>query len=358
MKSSIMWHYIGQESEVLLKLLRSPQTDIFAREKGGGLKAVYLIAHGSSFNAAVSTLGYFTKVAGMRAYAYTPGNFCTSSTPIAYEDPASTLVIVISQTGTSSGAIKALEYVGSLGFKTLSITDVKDSPIDVKADDTLCLFCGEENSNAKTKGYSATLMLLMMLALSLGSKNGTLDMVQKQAGLNELNGMIAKIPEVTEKAFDFCQKAKIGEAMRDLYVLGSGVNFGTAQEGQLKLMETMCIPTMFNDIGEFSHGMHRAIDGESSVLLIKSCDGMKDQIEKAYRYLKGITDHVWMIDATEEASDDATSRFCVPSFVGTQSVLLTTLAIQVMSVYAPEHNGKDPNRNSHNDFTVVAGTRS
>ena len=352
-----MWHYIRQEPDILLKLFRSPQTDIFAKDKGGGLKAVYFIAHGSSFNAAVSTLGYFVKAAGIRAYAYTPGNFCTGNTPVAHEDPASTLVIVISQTGTSSGTIKALEYASVLGFDTLSITAGKGSPVDVKADDTLYLFCGEENSNAKTKGYSATLMTLMMLALSLGLENGTLDIVQKKAGLNELESIIGKIPEVEEKALDFCKKAKIGRAMRDLYVLSSGMNFGTAQEGQLKLMETMCMPTMFNDIGEFSHGMHRSIDRESSVLLIKSCDGMKDQIEQSYQYLKNITDHVWMIDATGEASDDA-SRFCVPSFAGTQSVLLTTLVIQVMSVYAPEYNGKDPNRDSHNDFTVVAGTRS
>jgi fructoselysine-6-P-deglycase FrlB-like protein len=122
-------------------------------------------------------------------------------------------------------------------------------------------------------------------------------------------------------------------------------------------METMCIPTMFNNIGEFSHGMHRSIGGQSSVLLIKSCDGMKGQIEQAYQYLKNITDHVWMIDATGEASDEA-RRLCVPFFADTQSLLLTTLVIQVISVYAPEYNGKDPNRDAHNDFTVIAGTRS
>lgn len=109
-------------------------------------------------------------------------------------------------------------------------------------------------------------------------------------------------------------------------------------------------------IGEFSHGMHRSIDSGSSVLLIKSCDCMKDQIEQSYQYLKGVTDRVWMIDATGEGSNDET-RLCVPSFPGAQSVLLTTLAIQVISVYAPEYNGKDPNRDAHNDFTVVAGTR-
>jgi glucosamine 6-phosphate synthetase-like amidotransferase/phosphosugar isomerase protein len=297
-------------------------------------------------------------VAGIRSYAYTPGNFLAAGGPIAFEDPKSTLLVVISQTGTSSGAIKALEYAGKLGFQTLSITAARGSPLDAKADNTLYLFCGEENSNAKTKGYSATLTLLLMLALSLGLTNGTLNDAQKQSGLDELAGMVGAISEVAKKTFAFCKRVKIGEAMSSLYVLGSGINFGTAQEGQLKLMETMCVPTMFNDIGEFSHGMHRSIDEESNVLLIKSPDGMEGKIEGAYQYLKGNSNRVWMIDVCGEVCDDEdTNRLCLPFFADTQSVLLVTMAVQIISVFAPEYNGNDPNRNAHDDFTLVDGTR-
>ncbi|MEN6417335.1 MAG: SIS domain-containing protein, partial [Clostridiaceae bacterium] len=118
----------------------------------------------------------------------------------------------------------------------------------------------------------------------------------------------------------------------------------------------MCIPTMFNDIGEFSHGMHRAINRGSSVLLIKASDSMKDSIEQSYQYLKGICDSVWIVDASGEESQDD-SRIVLPLFKRTQSLLLTTLAVQILSVYAPECNGLDPNRDAHNDFTIVAATR-
>jgi len=356
MRSSIMWHYIDEEQEVLSRLIQSDQTDAYAEKKGLYIKAVYFVAHGSSFNAAVSVLSYFAKKAGVRAYAYTPGNFCSGCSPVAMEDPASTLVVVISQTGTSSGAIQALEYAGTMGLNTLSITAVDGSPVALKADHALSLMCGEENSNAKTKGYSATLTLLLQIALSLGSKNGTLDKDKKQAGIDEITRMIQCIPEIYERALQFCRRTSYGEKMLALYVLGSGINFGTAQEGQLKHMETMCIPTMFNDIGEFSHGMHRSITEKSSVLLIKSDDDMQDLIERSYQYLKGITPHVWMIDATGSDAEEQ-NRLNLPSFADTQSLLLTTLAIQIMSVYAPELNGHDPNRNAHDDFTIVAKTR-
>ena len=58
--------------------------------------------------------------------------------------------------------------------------------------------------------------------------------------------------------------------MESLYVIGNGMHFGTAMEGQLKMMETQCIPSMFNDLGEFSHGMHRALTIDSNVILINT----------------------------------------------------------------------------------------
>lgn len=45
--------------------------------------------------------------------------------------------------------------------------------------------------------------------------------------------------------------ASYGKDMKDIYVIGDGMQFGSCLEGQLKLMETMCMPTMFNDILEF-----------------------------------------------------------------------------------------------------------
>ena len=168
--------------------------------------------------------------------------------------------------------------------------------------------------------------------------------------------MIEKIPALRDRTVAWCGENDFGAAMKDLYVLGSGMNFGTAQEGQLKLMETMCIPTMFNDIGEFSHGMHRSITPLSSVLLLRSENEYAGLTAQIYRYLRGITEHVWMIDATGEPAMDG-HCLCVERFAQTQSLLLTTLAVQALSVYAPERQGLDPNRNAHDDFTEVVGTR-
>lgn len=354
--SSIMWSYIAQEQETLGRLMGSEAVGAFAARAGGGLEAVYIAAHGSSFNAATAVADFLARVAGLRVYAVTPANFCCSHAALCAEDRGKTLVAAISQTGTSAGVIEALELAQKWCFATLGITDVGDSPVARKADHMLPLLCGEEDSNAKTKGYSATLLLLMRLAVELGLARGTISRAQAEDINAELAGMIEKIPALRDRTVAWCVENDFGAAMKDLYVLGSGMNFGTAQEGQLKLMETMCIPTMFNDIGEFSHGMHRSITPLSSVLLLRSENEYAGLTAQIYRYLRGITEHVWMIDATGEPAMDG-HCLCVERFAQTQSLLLTTLAVQVLSVYAPERQGLDPNRNAHDDFTEVVGTR-
>lgn len=352
-----MWQYIAQEPEVLARLLESDEPQRVAAELGRGLEAIYIVAHGSSYNAAVSTAEFLASTARLRVYAATPADFCCRHSSLLQERRGATLVVTISQTGTSSGAIEALEAARAWGFRTLGITDVKDSPVARKADRALYLLCGEEDSNAKTKGYSATLMLLMLLGIALGAERGMLDESAARRLREELRGMTAAIPALTGQLIDWCRAHDFGAELKDLYVLGSGMNFGTAQEGQLKLMETVCIPTMFNDIGEFSHGMHRSITPQSSILLIRAANDCAALTLQAFHYLRGITPHVWLLDASGQKLAEGTDCISIPFFPATQSLLLTTLAVQVLSVYAPEQQGLDPNRDAHNDFTGVVGTR-
>ena len=108
---------------------------------------------------------YFNNVSGVRAYAYTPENLFSVGSALLLEDRKSTLVVGISQTGTSSGVLSALSKAIKEGFGSLAITATVPSPIEKMSDNVLNLMCGEEDSNAKTKGYSATLTVLLLLSL-------------------------------------------------------------------------------------------------------------------------------------------------------------------------------------------------
>lgn len=353
---SIMWDYIAEEPEILAKLMDAQEIREFAGRVGKDTEAIYFVAHGSSYNAALAVSDFLSAYGGVRVYVYTPANFRHNAYALQREEKKSVLVAAISQTGTSSGVVEALCEARRDGFCTLGITDVPDSPVARESEYTLLLGCEREDSNAKTKGYSATLLVLLLLAVHLGYEKQIVSNEKKAAVLQEIDEQIREIPDLSERMKNWCTESNFGDALKEVYVLGYGMNFGTAMEGQLKLMETMCIPSMFNDIGEFSHGMHRAITKRSSVLLLQTRSSLAELAEKTFHYLKRIAGHVWMLDASGK-TDEEEGRILIKAYPLTQSLLLMTLAIQVLSVFAPEQVGKDPNRDANDSFTEVAHTR-
>ena len=50
-------------------------------------------------------------------------------------------------------------------------------------------------------------------------------------------------------------------------------------------METMCIPTMYSDIDEFSHGMHRSVNDKSSIVMLVD-DECREKMINSYKYFK------------------------------------------------------------------------
>lgn len=351
MFESCMWTYMKEEKELLLNLLQNHnvQENIDSLKE---IEALYCVAHGSSFNACNAISSIISKYAKVRCYVYTPSNFENNALSLQFENPKTTAVLGISQTGTSRGVLEALDKVKD--FKKITITNEKDSPVDKQGDVTYYLQVNEEDSNAKTKGFSATLLILILFALELAYTKGNISLDQKNALLLEVEKEISNLDQIIENTISWCEKNQYGKGMEQVYVVGSGVNYGSALEGQLKLMETMCIPTMFNDIGEFSHGMHRSLKSNSYVILLNAQSG-QDLMVKTFEYCKEKNIPVLMINGEEDIDDEGVLN--VGRYRFTASVFSIITTIQAISAYVPEVNGFDPNRKANDDYTDWMTTR-
>ena len=84
-------------------------------------------------------------------------------------------------------------HARELGFAVVGITQVTDSPISRLADRCLYLGCGGENSNAKTKGYSSTLLALMIMGIGYGQKYGSMDQESCRNILEELRLCVKRL---------------------------------------------------------------------------------------------------------------------------------------------------------------------
>lgn len=354
MYDSVMWKYIQEEKDLLSNQLKTDLSFKIAKYLTD-IESVYITAHGSSYNAACSTVSFFQEITKIKAYVYTPADFIYKKEMLKLESRSKTLIIGISQTGTSNGVINALKMAKGIGFKVLSITSLKNSPVDKLGDWTLFLPCGDEKSNAKTKGYSATLLLLLQFAYSLGLLKRNIDDIAYQSFIYEIQDEIAGLANLKDKVVRWCLKNNFGKDMKYLYVIGNGIHYGTAMEGMLKLMETMCIPAMFSDIIEFSHGMHRSLHEDAYVILIKNKQ-YAERIERTFCYLKEKHVKVIMLNVCDDTENDE-SIFNVPLYQRTDSLLSVVMIIQILSVFTPEINGLDPNRESNNEYTKYMQTR-
>lgn len=353
MYKSIMWNYMQQEKEVINQLLKN-KTIQEKIKKLKQCKTIYFVAHGSSYNAATAISSFIAKMCGIRVYVFTPSAFINTAISLYYENRETTWVCAISQTGTSRGVIEAVKVAKEQAFSILALTNVENSPIDKLSDVTLYYQCGEENSNAKTKGYSATLILLMLMAVYLGLEKQWITDAIKDKVMGEINTFVNQFDQLMMMVKNWCEKVSYGKGMSHLCVIGNGMNYATAMEGSLKLMETQCIPSMFSDIEEFSHGMHRLLIQDSYVILLNT-EISKDLMNKTFYYLKNKKINVMMINTNNDIEDDLVINIRYDQY--TQSILSITLIIQILSAFVPELNGEDPNRDANNDYTECMNTR-
>lgn len=353
MFNSIMWKYIEEETEVLSSIAKNEEMEQIIPQFSE-IDALYIVAHGSSYNAAYCTAPFISKLANVRVYTCMPSEFIYGTQTYHNEDVERTLVLGITQTGTSSGVIKALNQAKALHFKTCAVSAKELSPIVTLADHSLLLHCGEEDSNAKTKGYSATLLCLLQLAYGLGYHKKTVSKELYDTFVAESLLEIYSLKSLKQKVIDWCEEHQYGKQMSHVYVIGNGVHLGTAMEGMLKIMETMCIPSMYSNVMEFSHGMHRSLKQDSFVILIKTAeDG--DDMTKTYTYLKNKGIHVLMINLCGDQEDD--HMMVIPYYSTTASLFSVSLVIQTIAAFVPEFNGYDPNRNANDDYTTCMATR-
>lgn len=353
-----MWQYINEESNILKHNIASNEIDVLLDNYNLlNLKALYFIAHGSSYNAATVCSSIFSNKCNLRTGVMTPANFMFNNGNIDLENKEEVLAVFISQTGTSRGVLEALSNVKEKGIMTLGITEVKDSMLDQLADICIYLNVGKEDSNAKTKGYSSTIVQLLLFAYKLALRKKEITLLEYQEFIDELNQEVTTFDNVYQKVMKYTENVTYFQEVKDLYVLGNGINFGSSLEGQLKLMETMCMPTMFNDIMEFPHGMHRSIKERSTVWIFNTdTNKLSDLNYRTFKYLKSITNKVLMVNASRNEVEEE-DVINLPYFKHDDSVLLITLIIQILSAYIPEFNGNDPNIDSNNDYTYIVDTR-
>ena len=183
------------------------------------------------------------------------------------------IVIPISQSGETADTLAAIKMAKEKGAFLYGICNVVGSSIARETHTGIYTHAGSEIGVASTKAFSCQISLLLLMALSLGNKFGTINQKRYLRILKELENLPKTIEKVL-KSNDIIESIseKYLDAQNFLY-LGRGYHFPIALEGALKLKEISYIHAEGYPAAEMKHGPIALIDKNMPVVVIATKKG-------------------------------------------------------------------------------------
>ena len=254
--------------------------DIVAEEIGlspeiaTSISRIYLLACGTSHHAAMVGRYYLESIAKVPTVVELASEFRNRDALIGPSD----LVIAISQSGETLDTLVAAKLAKERGAKLLGIMNVMGSALARASDAELYTRAGPEIGVASTKCFTAQLAALLMLAVYIGKRRGSLD-AQRAAALVE--GM-ARLPQLMRDTLSGTRQlvanlARRNVDARDVLFLGRGTSFPIALEGALKLKEISYVHAEGYAAGEMKHGPIALIDPSVPVVVLVPRDEHHDK---------------------------------------------------------------------------------
>ena len=169
MTTKTMLDYINQEQETLAKILKD--YDFSSDSKFSTMATVTILATGSSNNACLSAKAAFEQLADVSITIEEPYNFNHYGRLIKGTDT----IIGVSQSGKSASTIDAMKQLDEQEIQRIVLTSDLDSPIAQVVDTVIDLNTGIETVGFVTKGFSATILQLILLAIKVGVSKNKID---------------------------------------------------------------------------------------------------------------------------------------------------------------------------------------
>ena len=223
------------------------------------IKRVVIVASGSSYNAGLLGKYFFEEIAQIEASVEFASEF-SNSRFLNYDKDV--LYVFISQSGKSSDTLACFNKIKQYSPKTLCITNNDDSPMYNEADYRFNIQAGKENAIAATKTFSATVLMLWLIACK-AAQNKHLDISDEMENIYQLG---KNIESALNNIDNIQVAAKLISKQKEFSIAGLGRYFPLAREAALKIKETSYINTSSYPLGEFIHG-HFALLNKSKVFL-------------------------------------------------------------------------------------------
>lgn len=306
LSETAMMDYINETQDVLQNMLDNrveyfkPFSDLFEKEE---IKLIYCTGSGTSFHCAESTRAFMSDVLGVPVLADYPrliDNFVKTF-------DQKTMLIAVSQSGESKSSIDTLKFMKSNGAVNVGISEkVEGTSIAEFSDLVLSLHCGEELAGPKTKGYEASMMVLILSALETAHNLGRISDESYNEYISRLQKTIDNISRVIENSIAWYERVEeeLLEAKRFILV-GYENAYGDVLEGRLKLEESIRFGVEGYELEEFMHGIYHSIDNDVQLFYIAQDSKYKERILNLKNFLKDYSSHGFAIGKLSDSESNS-----------------------------------------------------
>lgn len=219
---------------------------------------LYIIACGTSYHAGLIGKQFFEKIAGKPTEVIIASEFIYNM-PLLSQKP---LFLFISQSGETADCRAVLVKVKEMGFKTLTLTNVKGSTLSREADHTLLLHAGPEIAVASTKAYTAQIAVLSILAQLIENKIN-IDIFKE---LSKIAYVMETLCDDKDNYKELAKKYLVNS--RNCFYIGRSMDYFVCLEASLKLKEISYIQTEGFAAGELKHGTIALIEKDTPVIAV------------------------------------------------------------------------------------------
>jgi glucosamine--fructose-6-phosphate aminotransferase (isomerizing) len=256
-------------------------------------------------------------------------------------DPAHTLLVAISRSGTTTETLAALGKFKQRGGRAVwAITCYPESPLARKAELVLPAEAAQEQSLAQTRSFASMLLLAQALAAAIAGEDIAALAVLPELG-QKLIAEIGPLAETLGRRTDLTQ----------FFFLGSGYQYGLACEAMLKMKEMSLSHSEAFHFLEFRHGPKSMVDEQSLIvgLLSPTAFSHEQQVLTELAELKG---HTLALMPLLNKAQASWSIELAPQLPGWVRPLLYLPPLQLMAYYRAIGKGLDPDSPRHLDAVV------
>ncbi len=265
-------------------------------------------------------------------------------------------VIAISQSGETADTLAALELAKNKGATVFGICNVVGSSIPRMTDAGAYTHAGPEIGVASTKAFTAQVTALILMALSIAQKKGTLSTQRLRELLTELETIPAKVEKTLESNDYIKGIAEQFKDSRNALYLGRGYGFPVALEGALKLKEISYIHAEGYPAAEMKHGPIALIDEEMPVVVIATQHSNYEKVISNIQEVRARKGKVIAIATKGDTHIKEHSDYVIyiPQCEEAMLPLLATIPLQLLSYHTAVMRGcnVDQPRNLAKSVTV------